>query len=123
MLVKKGNFYHYFLENEEITLDIKSWISPFGIEIFGKKTIINIIVPENNEGLNLKNILKQIGEEVFKEYDTLLTYPLKKKNFNSLLRCETKKNIVLEKNDSISGKLRFKIYNFRGDFGVSVLLE
>lgn len=125
MLVKKGIFYYYYDdENEEITLEINDWKTPFGIEKFGKKEIINLIIPQNNEGLNLTSILEQIKNEIKLELDDYAKIPVKKKDINSLARCENKiKNLVLEKNNVISGILRFKIYNFRGNYGISIILE
>ena len=125
MLIKKGIFYYYYdNNNEEIILEINDWKTPFGIEKFGKKEIINLIIPDNNEGLNLNSILNQIKNEIKIELDDYAKIPIKIKNINSLVRCENKiKHLDLDKNDVISGRFRFKIYNFRGNYGISIILE
>ena len=119
MLIKKGKFFYYFLENEEVTYDIVDWVTPFGIEKFGKKDIINLTIPENNEGKNVINLLSQIGDEIKSEFNEFAKIPIK----NNLLRCEFIQNSSIEKNDKVSGILKFKIYNFRGNWGISILLN
>lgn len=122
MLVKKGRFYFYFLDNQIVTLDINNWESPFGLESFGKKTIVNLKVPSSNEGINLINTLSQISSEILSEYGEYAKLPLKDNGNYKLLRCEVSDTRVIEKNDKTSGELNFKIYNFKGNWGVSVVL-
>lgn len=119
MLIKKGKFLYYFLENEEVTFEIIDWITPFGIEKFGKKEIINIIIPNTNEGKNVINLLSQISDEIKSEFNEFAKIPIK----NNLLRCEFIQNTCVEKNDKVSGLLKFKIYNFRGNWGIISLLS
>lgn len=122
MLIKKGRFYYYYLENEEVTIEIDSWETPFGLEQFGKKSIINLSIPKNNEGLNLRNTVKQICDEILEEENEFASSPIKENNGFPLVRCEVKGNQVYEKNDKVSGNLSFKIYNFKGNWGISIIL-
>ncbi|ADO67401.1 hypothetical protein crov367 [Cafeteria roenbergensis virus] len=122
MLVKKGKFYYYYLENEEVCLEINNWVTPFGLEQFGKKSILNLSIPKNNEGLNLENTIKQISNEILVEENAYASSPIKDNGNNSLLRCEVKSNKVYDKNDKITCNLQFKIYNFRGNWGISVVI-
>jgi len=56
MLVKRGMFYYMCIENEDVSMNIKEWECRFGLESYGKKSIVNLMLPDNNEGLNLKSI-------------------------------------------------------------------
>lgn len=125
MLVKKGKFYYlYDKENKEIQLEITNWKTPFGGEVYGKKDIVNMIVPENNNGLNLKNTLRQIEDLVREDFGEYCKQPLKVSEINTLVRCEVKnKNLLIEKNEELSGSLCFRIYNFKGNWGISVIFE
>jgi len=123
MLIKKGRFYYYYLEGEEVIFSINNWETPFGLEKFGKKTILNLRIPKNNEGLNLVNTVKQICDEILEVENEFASNPIKENNGNPLLRCEFLGNDVYEKNDKVSGNLHFKIYNFRGNWGVSIILN
>lgn len=123
MIIKKGKFYYFYIENEEVSFEINNWITPFGLEEYGKKTIVNLIVPNNNEGFNLKNILYQIREEINSELNEIAKLPIRDTSSNTLLRCEIKQDLLLEKKTDMSGTLFFKIYNFKGNYGVSVVLE
>lgn len=122
MLVKKGRFYFYYLDNEIVTLNISNWETPFGLESFGKKTIINLKVPESNEGKNLLNTLEHISNDILSETGEYAKLPLKDNVNYKLLRCELIDNRIIEKNDKISGELNFRIYNFKGNWGVSIIL-
>ena len=126
MLIKKGRFYYYYLENQEIVQEINNWITPFGLEKFLKKSIINLTVPDNNEGLNIINLLTQIQEEIFKEKGEYSKSPLNDNGKNKLLRCQVSKesslNLNPEKNDTVSGTIRFQIYDFRGNWGISAII-
>ena len=122
MLVKKGKFYYYYLENEEVTFNINNWETPFGLEKFGKKSIINLKIPKNNEGLNLINMVKQICNEILKDENEFASSPIKENNNNPLVRCEVVNKNVYDKNEKVSGTLKFKIYNFKGNWGISIIL-
>lgn len=119
MLIKKGRFYYYYLDNVEVDYDIIDWETPFGLEKFGKKNIVNLKIPKNNNGKNIEIILKQISDEIMNDFNEFAKLPIK----YNLLRCEYIGDDIFEKNDKISGKLNFKIYNFKGNFGVSVILK
>lgn len=123
MIIKKGKFYYYYLENEEITFEFNNWETPFGTEEFGKKTILNLTIPKNNEGLNLKCIISQICDEIKKEFDEYAKSPIKPNGLTELVRCEIKKTLVIEKNSNISGTINFKIYNFKGNWGIICLIN
>lgn len=123
MIIKKGKFYYYYLENEEITFKFNNWETPFGTEEFGKKTILNLTIPKNNEGLNLKCIISQICDEIKKEFDEYAKSPIKPNGLTELVRCEIKKTLVIEKNSNISGTINFKIYNFKGNWGIICLIN
>lgn len=123
MLVKKGNLYYYYLENKEVTLDFNNWETPFGLEKFGKKTIINLAIPKNNEGLNIVNMINQICDLILKEENEFANKPIKENGGYSLLRCEFKGSGFYDKKDKVSGILRFKVYNFKGNWGVSCYFE
>lgn len=121
MLIKKKQFYYYYLENEEVTFNINNWETPFGLEQFGKKTIINLIIPKNNNGLNLINTINQISDEILKEENEFAKKPIKEGS-NTLIRCEYLGKNIYNKNDKVNGLLKFKIYNFKGNWGISVIL-
>lgn len=119
MFVKKGRFYYYYLDNEEVSYEINNWITPFGLEEFGKKSILNLKIPNTNDGENIRNILNHICNDIKSEFDSFCKIPIK----NNLLRCEINNNMIIEKNEKVSGVLKFKIYNFRGNWGISIILN
>lgn len=123
MLIKKGKFYYYYLENKEVEFEIVDWELPFGLEKFGKKTIVNLHVPKNNNGMNLLNTIKQISEEILKEENSFAQTPVKDNGGYTLLRCEYQGKKAFEKNSKISTVLYFKIYNFKGNWGISVIIK
>lgn len=119
MLIKKGKFYYYYLDNVPVDYDIINWITPFGLEHFGKKEIVNLKIPDNNDGNNLIKIIEHISDEIQMDFESIPKKPIK----NGLLRCEVKTNEIYDKNDTVDGRLMFRIYNFRGDYGISVILK
>ena len=125
MIVKKGRFFYIFDEdNNEIFLDINNWKTPFGIEQFGKKTILNLIIPKNNnESNNLKSYCNSVSEWVKSEYNDFVKLPYRESGINELLRCELDGDDVINKDDEISGRISFRIYNFRGNWGISVIFK
>jgi len=60
-----------------------------------------------------------INDEVLNDFGEMCKMPLR----NGILRCELIGNDDVEKNELINGELRFRIYNYRGNLGISVLLE
>lgn len=125
MILKKGRFSFWCDEKgNEIILPITNWESPFGIETYLKKLIINFKVPSNNEGLNLRNVIYQIEEDIKNNFDQDINSPLKNRGDN-LLRVEVDKNRILSDDKPLitSGNLKFKIYQWKGTWGISIIFS
>lgn len=127
MIVRKGrNMLWCDKDGNEIIISINNWETPFGIEQFLKKRILNLKVPNNNEGYNVKMIIQQITEEMVKIYGIIPNSPLKNRG-EELLRMEIdNKYNLLDTNErplKVSGTLQFKIYEYKGDCGISVIIK
>jgi len=124
MIVKIGRF-NYWCDDKgnKITLLINKWESPFGLEQYLKKHIINFKIPTNNEGYNLESIIAQIQQEIMTSFKQDVNSPIKNRGEN-FLRVEvsniTEKNVSDIKPLILSGELEFKIYQWKGIWGISV---
>lgn len=127
MLFKKGkDIFWSDNQGKEILQEITDWETPFGIELYLKKQIVNLKVPKNNQGYNVKSILSQISNEINQTFQQLPNTPLKNHG-DEFLRIELSKDFILlnpeEKPLKLSGNLLFKVYQYKGTYGIQVILS
>jgi hypothetical protein len=127
MLYKKGKDIIWSDEKGNlITLEIIDWETPFGIEFYLKKTILNLKVPKNNQGYNVKSILSQISNDINQNFNSIPNSPLKNRG-DDFLRIEVPDDFIItnpeEKPLKVSGNLYFKIYQYKGTYGIQVIIQ
>jgi len=125
MIVKVGRFNYWCDETgEKISLKITNWESPFGVESYLKKNIINFKIPNNNEGYNLTSIISQIENEIKTSFGLETNTPIKNRG-EDFLRVELSKDSIIseEKPLILSGVFEFRVYQWKGTWGISVIFE
>lgn len=124
MLIKKGRDIFWCDNSGDVIKEhINDWKSPFGVEEYNKKFILNLIIPDKNDGFNVRTIIENIKEELKDTFSGIPNIPIKKRR-EELLRVEIENYDLIDDSKPliVSGDLIFKIYNYKGDIGIKVMI-